>query len=180
MQVRLFFAASLAACLLAGTIAQALTRGYGQRDVANAGPGCVGGWISGHGNIAYYQGDTKLLNQHLSSLAADADLYSTTKIVLHAGTKEVDDPEEKPQTGFKAQPAKQIPAQLPIDWSVRKFCPSDEILTGRCKCDRRVVSVDIWIANNIHLDALTIPTGFTVESGNEIERFVDRHVGRKQ
>ncbi|QDS92498.1 hypothetical protein FF011L_12440 [Roseimaritima multifibrata] len=179
MRISLFCAASLAACLFAGTVAQALTMSYGRRDIAEAGAGCIGGWISGHGNTAYFQGDTAQLNQHLASLAADTEGRSAAKVVLHAGTKTVDNPEEEAQTVFRARTRadKQIPAQLSIDWSVRKYCPSDDLLTGRCKCDRRIVTVDIWVANDIRLDALSIPAGLKVESGRELERFVDRHSG---
>lgn len=175
MRRRLFFGGSLAACLLAATIAQALTIGYGQRDFAKAGPGCVGGWISAHGNTAYFRGDTELLNLQLASLAAEAAEQTPVKVVLHAGAKLVDNPEEQPLTGVGDEDRN----RLAIDWSVRRSCPPDDILGGRCNCVRQTVTVDIWIADNVHLDSLSIPSGVSLESGREIERFVEKHASRK-
>lgn len=166
--------ASLFAFLLTPTVAQALTVGYWQHAIADAGPGCVGGWISAHGNTAYFRGDTELLNTHLGSLTADTEDDAHVTIVLHAGTMLVDNPEENPQTGFGDQQRN----QLAIDWSIRKTCPSDDILTGRCKCKRRNVTVGVWIANEIRLSELSIPSGFSVESGGEIERFIESQVTR--
>jgi len=175
MQRLSLFIASLTACLLAVTIAQALTVAYGRRDIAEAGAGCVGGWISGHGKIAYFRGDTELLNLQLTLLATGTAEHRPAKVVLHTGKKLVDDPNEQPVTEFGDQERN----QLAIDWSVRRSCPSDDVLAGRCKCDRRIVTVNIWIANDIHLDTLSIPTGLAVESGREIEQYIERHTDRK-
>lgn len=179
-RLSLFFI-SVTACLFIATIAQALTMGYGQRDVAKAGAGCVGGWISEHGNTAYFRGDTELLNVQLASLAAEIAAHPHVKVVLHAGTKHVDNPEEQPVTGFGDQDSKQLANsnQLAIDWSVRRYCPFDDVLSGRCKCDRRIVVVDVWICDKIQLDALSAPSGLSLESGREIEKFVEEHANRK-
>ncbi len=161
----------LITCLLTGaSIAHALTVAYGQRDIAEAGVGCVGGRISAHGNTAYYRGDTETLNRHLKSLSAAALKHLSIRVVLHTGTKLVDNPEEQPLSGFDDTPNN----QLTIDWSVRKTCPTDDVLAGRCTCRRRNVTVDIWIANDIRLEDLSIPPGLEVESGREIEHFIER------
>lgn len=172
---------SLTACMLCATIAHALTIGYGQNDFAEAGAGCVGGWVSDHGNIAYFRGDTELLNTHLTLLASNSVGHSLPKIVLHSGNKVIDNPEERPVTGFISvdQPTDPNPNQLAIDWSVRRYCPFNDVITGRCKCDRRIVTVDIWIANNVDLGTLSIPAGLSVESGREIEQFVEAHADLK-
>lgn len=175
MQRFLLFFGSLAACLLATTVSQALTIGYGQRDIAEAGAGCVGGWISEHGNIAYFRGDTQRLNLQLAALAAETAGHNRVNVVLHSGKKSVANPEEKPVTGFGDEESN----QLAIDWSVRKHCPAEDVLAGGCKCKRRHVTVDIWIANDIHVDALSIPANLTVESEREIEQFVETHADRK-
>ncbi|PNY34976.1 hypothetical protein C2E31_20585 [Rhodopirellula baltica] len=165
----LVLSASLAAFLLAANVAQALTVGYGQRDIVEAGPGCVGGWISAHGNTAYYRGDTELFNTHLASLAAILSDGTSVTIILRSGEMHVDNPEEKPQTGF----ADQEQNELSIDWSTKKTCPSDDVMNGRCECKQRNVTVDVWIANDIRLRELSIPSGFSVKAGGEIERFID-------
>ena len=129
---------SLTACMLCATIAHALTIGYGQNDFAEAGAGCVGGWVSDHGNIAYFRGDTELLNTHLTLLASNSVGHSLPKIVLHSGNKVIDNPEERPVTGFISvdQPTDPNPNQLAIDWSVRRYCPFNDVITGRCKCGK--------------------------------------------
>ncbi len=163
-------AASLVACLLSVSTVHALTVAYGQRDIEKADTGCIGGWISDHGDIAYFHGDTARLNRHLVAIARSISEHRRANVILHTGTKTVDYPNEQPVTGLGEQERN----QLAVDWSVRRSCPSDDILRGRCNCDRRNVTFDIWIANDIKLDSLSIPTEFTVESGGEIEDFVDR------
>ncbi|TWU60909.1 hypothetical protein [Crateriforma conspicua] len=167
----LIFSASLVACIATTSAAQALTVGYGQRDIADAGPGCVGGWLSAHGDTAFYSGATELLNSHLASLAANSPSGTHITVVLHSGDVHVENPEEKPQTGFGEQESN----ELSIDWSTKKTCPPDDILTGRCKCKHRNVTVDVWIANDIRLRELSIPNSFSVKSGGEIQRFIDSH-----
>ncbi len=165
------FSTSLLAFVLVTSIAFGLTVGFGQRDIADAGPGCVGGWASGHGNTAYFCGDTKRLNACLASLADELLDDSVVKVVLHAGAKTVDNPEELPITDT-TEPTTN---QLPIDWSVLRHCPTRDILSGTCKCNRRSITVDVWIARRISLDLLEIPATFRVESGREIEQFLDSH-----
>lgn len=58
MQRLFVLTGSLAACMLVATVVQAVTIGFGQSNIAKAGAGCVGGWISAHGNTAYFRGDT--------------------------------------------------------------------------------------------------------------------------
>ncbi|EMI20555.1 secreted protein [Rhodopirellula maiorica SM1] len=174
MQRLLVSTVSLAACLVTATVTQALTVAYGQRDIGDAGSGCVGGWISAHSNLGYFRGDTEMLNTHLASLNTEFAEHSHMAMVLHSGMMVVDNPEEQPLTGFGDQER----TQLTIDWSVRKTCPSDDVLAGHCKCDRRNVTVDVWIANEIRLRDLSIPSGFSVKSGREIEQFIESQTTR--
>lgn len=165
----------LGVCLFVVPTAYALTMAYGQQDMERAGVGCIGGWTSDHSNIAYFCGNTELVNRHLAEIARAVSDHHPPKIVLHTGKKRVENPVEQPLIGIGDQESK----QLAIDWSVRRTCPTDDVLRGRCKCDRHYVTVDIWIANAIALDALKIPGGFSLESGGEIEKFIERQTTNK-
>lgn len=158
--------------LWSATPAHALTVPYGQRQIEEAGVGCVGGVNSAHGNTAYFRGDTERLNEKLALLAKDAQQYRSIKVVLHAGLKSVDPAEEDPQTGFGDQDHDQ---QILIDWSVCKACSFETIVAGLCKHDEKSVTVDVWIGATIRLDELSIPREFTVRSAGELEEFARRH-----
>jgi hypothetical protein len=107
----------------------------------------------------------------LTSLADELLDDCVVKVVLHAGAKTVDNPEEQPITDTTEPNTN----PLPIDWSVLRHCPTRDILSGTCKCNRRLITVDIWIARRISLESLKIPATFGVESGREIEQFLDSH-----
>ena len=160
--------------LLTATLAQALTVGYGKRDITAAGPGCVGGWSSDHSNIAYYRGGSQLLNKQLAILATETVNSNGVRIVLHRGAKVVENPEEQPMTGVGRERSN----PLAVDWSVRKTCPPTDVFTGRCQCNRRDVVVDVWISNQIRLREMSIPHDCSVESGEDFERFIESHRSR--
>ena len=176
MKMPTILIASVLMFLLNAASAQALTYPYGQRQVEEAGVGCVGGLISAHGNTAYFRGNTARLNEQMDLLAEDAKRYQSIKVVLHAGTKSVDLSEETPQTGFGNQ---ERFLQIPIDWSVLKACPFDTVASGLCKHAEKSVTVHVWIGTAICLDNLNIPSGFTVQSAGEFEDFVKRHADAK-
>lgn len=111
------------------------------------------------------------LNEHLALLENNNPRSRSVNVVLHACASTVDKPEETPQTGFGDQSRDQIS----IDWSVHKSCPFDKVQTGRCKHDEQMTTVHISVANNIRLGDLVVPDDFSVQSGGEIEGFVDRH-----
>ncbi|WP_345689524.1 hypothetical protein [Novipirellula caenicola] len=167
---------SVLAFLSIATAAQALTVPYGQRQIAEAGVGCVGGLNSAHGNTAYFRGDTKNLNAKLALLAKNAHPFQSIKVVLHAGVKSVDPAEETPQTGFGVPVRDQ---RVPIDWSVLQSCSFDKVAAGICKHDEKLVIVDVWIGAAILLDDLEIPREFTVQSAGELEGFAKRHADTK-
>lgn len=174
MRLSTILAASIFACLLTAATSHALTVAYGQREVADAGVGCVGGWMSDHGSTTCFRGDTRLLNKQLASMAKDEPRHRSIKLVLHAGESIIDDPEEQPITH-----AGQARNQISVDWSVSESCPFDKVLTGRCKCDERNLTVHIWVANEIRLNDLIVPSEFIVRSAGDIDEFVRRHAGRK-
>lgn len=162
--------------LLITTSSQALTVPYGQRQIEDAGVGCVGGLNSAHGNTAYFRGDTERLNEKLALLAQDATKFKSIKVVLHAGAKSVDPAEETPQTGFEDRVRDQ---RVPIDWSILKACSFDKVAAGICKHDEKSLIIDVWIGAAIRLDDLNIPSEFTVQSAGELEDFAKRHAGAK-
>jgi hypothetical protein len=156
--------------------AQALTVPFGQRQIEEAGVGCVGGLNSAHGNTAYFRGDTELLNENLALLAKNAHYFQSIKVVLHAGVKSVDPAEETPQAGFGDRVRDQ---RVPIDWSVLKACSFDKAAAGICKHDEKSVIVNVWIGAAIRLDDLNILSDFTVQSAGELEDFAKRHTDAK-
>jgi hypothetical protein len=179
MKRSMILTASILTCLLTATLstattAHALVISYGQSEIAKAGVGCVGGWVSGHGNTAFFRGNTAMINEQLALLAKDEPRSRSVTVVLHAGVSFVDDPEEMPLTH-----ADQARSQISVDWSVNRFCPFAKVRTGFCKCDERNVTVHIWVANEIRLDELRVPVEFAVRSSGEIDEFVERHVERK-
>lgn len=167
---------SVLALLLIATSSQARTVPYGQRQIEEAGVGCVGGLNSAHGNTAYFRGDTERLNERLALLAKDARKFKAIRVVLHAGVKSVDPAEETPHMGFGDQVRDQ---QIRIDWSVLKACSFDKVAAGICKHDEKSVTVDVWISDAIRLDVLNIPSEFTVQSAGELEDFARRHADVK-
>ena len=160
--------ASIFACLLTATTVHALTISYGREEIAKAGVGCVGGWMSDHGNTAFFRGNTVLLNEQLAVLAKDERSYQSVKVVLHAGISIIDAPEEQP--GFTS--VDDSPRKITVDWSVCKSCPYDKVVTGRCKCNEQNVTIHVWVANQIRLEELSVPKNFHVESAGEIDKFV--------
>ena len=167
---------SVLAFLLIATSSQALTVPYGQRQIEDAGVGCVGGLNSAHGDTAYFRGDTERLNEKLALLAKDAPKFKSIKVVLHAGAKSVDPAEEAPQTGFEDQVRDQ---RVPIDWSVLRACSFDKVAAGICKHDEKSIIIDVWIGAAIRLDDLNIPSELTVQSAGELEDFAKRHADAK-
>ncbi len=162
-----FAVAAAFLCLTAWGTASALTVAYGQRDIADAGAGCVGGWKSDHGNTAYFRGNTALLNRQLASLCKGRD---RVELVLHSGTKMVAAPEEQPITDF----ARKSDTDLAIDWSVIRTCPTEAVLTGKCQCETRNTTVHIWVAKRIRVDELRVPRGCNVQASGSLSRFATR------
>lgn len=156
------------------TTAFGLTLPFGQQEIADAGAGCVAGYASDHAWRAYFQGDTAMLNECLRSLTQEVRHLCSVKVILHAGAFSIDDPEEPLLTD-----AKNSPAPIAVDWSVRRLCPAEKVLAGACRCDQREIVVDIWVANEIKLNDLRVPTVFKVESAGEIERFVKHHANQE-
>jgi hypothetical protein len=112
------FSAAIIVCGLMPNLGYGLIVPFGQRDIANAGAGCVSGYLSAHGRGAYYQGNTAMLNAQLAVLAKEPQGQASIKVVLHAGANKIDDTEE---TLLSAPvPA---PKQIAIDWLVRQTCP---------------------------------------------------------
>lgn len=175
MQRKTLFTSTLIAFVLCASNAQALVTSYGQQQITEAGDGCVGGLVTDHGNTAFFCGDTTLLNRHLASLAAAPPASRHVKVILHAGRHVVDPMEEEPYTGFETQQ----PSQLAVDWSIGRACVFESVLAGRCEQEPRMVTVHVWIAGRIDINALSIPAAFVVESGREIERLVEQHTGGK-
>ena len=162
------------ACMFTATTAFGLILPFGQQEIADAGTGCVAGYTSDHASRAYFQGTTAMLNERLESLAKEDRQRRSVKVILHAGAFKIDDPEETLITD-----AKDFPAQIAADWSVRRLCPTEKVLAGTCRCDQREIVVDIWIANKIKLEDLLVPMAFKVESAAEIEQFVKRHANQE-
>jgi hypothetical protein len=175
MQRLAFWTLLIGVCLFVVPTAYALTTAYGLQDIERAGVGCVGGWITDHGHIAYFCGNSEQINRQLAEIARSTSDHHPSKIILHTGKKLVENPVERPLISI----GDQEPDQMAIDWSVARGCPVNDILRGRCRCDRQYVLVDIWVAGDITLDALKIPGEFTLESGNEIEKFIERHKAKK-
>ena len=166
--------ANVVACVFTATVAYGLIVPFGRHELSDAGAGCVAGYTSDHGTIAYFQGDTAMLNAYLASLAGRDRHSGKVRVVLHAGAHTIEAPEES-----LADVLTPAPTPISVDWSARKSCPFEKVRTGTCTCDVREVVVEIWVADEIKLDDLRVPEHFQVESAGEIERFVKRRVNGK-
>ncbi|MGI9474264.1 MAG: hypothetical protein ACR2NZ_22170 [Rubripirellula sp.] len=162
-------------CLMMPAKVSGLSIPYGKTEISQAGPGCIGGWKSDHGETAYFCGDTEMLHAYLQTLAKRAEHPVT--VVLHAGSSRVDAPEETRQLGFGL--AELDDNQIEVDWSVVRACPFEGVRSGKCRCDDRRVTVHVQIAERIRLEKLAIPREFRVEPAGDIDEFIKRHDAKK-
>lgn len=172
--MRAIFCITTIACMLGMHAAHGLILPFGQREVAEAGAGCVAGFTADHGTVAYFHGDTVLLNAALASLANDARFPRPAKVVLHAGAGKIVSPEESFYVNVKPEAE-----QILVDWSIRKNCPSTRVLDGTCDCEDRQITVEIWLGSAIDLGELQVPRAFVVRSAGELEAFVENHAAAK-
>lgn len=133
---------------------------FTKEQIAAAGKHCVHGFWANEQTVVVYAGDTAQLNRDLSKFLEGQ--YETRKVVLHVGTKRAESPwDAKPRDTF-------------ADWSVNTW---DDPADAAKAVPRMRMQIDIWLGGKIRLEDLRIPEGFEVDSGGEIEKFIQQ---RKQ
>ena len=135
---------------------------FSKERIAAAGKHCVHGYDGNLGQVGmYFAGDASAFNEAIR-LKAPSEIeealrpaYASKKVVLHPGPMVVPD--------YVAGRD-----DLATDWLVTTW---HEDQSGRLEWH---LQIDIWLGGQIKLDELHIPVDFAVESGREIEDFVER------
>jgi hypothetical protein len=112
------------------------------------------GWYVNANDFFAYTGNTETLNAFLAQFAALK--AANAKVVLHAGKGQLGEFESK-DNGIKT-----------LDWRL-------DIIRWARPPEKPGMTVHVWLGGNVNLDALKMPGDVTVESGQEIEKFVAAH-----
>lgn len=135
---------------------------FSKERIAATGKYCVHGYDGNLGSVGkYFAGDAAAFNQEVLTIGKAKDgfgmetTFATRTVILHPGPKVV------PR---HIEPK----SDITTDWLVTTWRGSR---SGRSGLH---VQVDVWVGGRIKLDELQIPADFTVESGREIEEFVER------
>lgn len=136
---------------------------FSKERIAAHGKYCVHGYDGNFGAVGvYYAGDAAALNEHLLETAKQlreptfATPVVSRKIILHPGPMILPEYLERER-------------RTSTDWLQTTWF---ELETTKAEMH---LQIDVWIGGRIKLDELRIPAEFTVESGREIETFVEQH-----
>lgn len=111
-----------------------------------------GYWINSS-DALFYQGDNAVLEQMLEQFAAIPDLK--VRLILHSGKGIARSPWSKEDHGA-------------ADWQVTLYPER-----GFGKTQNQVL-VDVWLSGSIKLDGLKVPDSIIVESGREIDAYIEK------
>jgi hypothetical protein len=111
-----------------------------------------GYWINSSDTL-FYRGENLVLEEMLEKLNSNKDLK--VRVVLHAGK------------GIARSPWSKDVVES-ADWSVTIAGK------GAITYAQNQITVNVWFSGNISLDELTIPRGVVVESGREIDTYIER------
>lgn len=122
----------------------------------------VHGYFVNFEDILFFQGDTTALNAFLEQYAKLAN--TRLKVVIHPGKLEVKSPWDDE------------PRNISADWRLYASpFTRDQLQAGRLKPGPFVTCVDVWLGGSVNLKELRVPKNVLVESGGEIEAFVETH-----
>lgn len=110
-----------------------------------------GYWINSSDSL-FYQGDNAVLEQMLERFATIPDL--NVRVILHAGKGVARSPWSKEEHGA-------------ADWQVTLYAE------GGFGKRQDHVQVDVWLSGSIKLDDLKVPASMSVESGKEIDNYIE-------
>lgn len=135
----------------------------GLPDLVNTGDRVGGYWIN-QCDFFFYRGDVATLNDFLDRYGLIPETPLT--VILHTG--------RRPTTGKLGDKEPTVP----YDWSLEVMRrgwgkPHDPRLTK--KGPGYVVTVHVWISDEITLDRLDVPAHVNVESADDIKKFIERH-----
>ena len=128
---------------------------HSKEELARRGPNCVHGYFVNWEDVFFFAGDTAALNKFLEGYAKTPD--AVLRVVLHPGPKKARSPWDKEDR------------DIPADWSLyvwNKGGPGGPPAPTR---------VDVWLGGKIKLDELRVPANVAVESGGEIDKFIEAH-----
>lgn len=132
-------------------------------DLVNTGDRVGGYWVNQWDSF-FYRGDVAALNEFLNRYGLIPD--TPLAVIIHAG--------ERPLTGKLGDKEPSIP----YDWSlyiVRRGwgAPRDPRLPK--ERPGYVVTVNVWLSDEITLDRLLVPAHVEVKSAGDVEKFIERH-----
>jgi hypothetical protein len=143
------------------TEAWALLIPFSKERIAAQGKHCVHGFDGNFGHVGvYYAGDAAALNESIKQAAkvekelAEEGKFASKTVILHPGSMAV------PNYVSGRD-------DLATDWQVSSWRGEHKGKSGWH------VQIDVWLGR-LKLDEVQIPEGFAVESGREIEDFVER------
>lgn len=121
-------------------------------------------------DFCFYKGDTEAINRFLARIATGVEQIRqrsrfqqvSAKVVLHAGACDT-------RLGSFDSTAPKDP-----NWIISIVPTADYDSKGSRVSESQDILVDVWLSS-IQLDKLEIPSAFRVESGREIETFLERH-----
>ena len=133
----------------------------GLAELVNAG-NLVHGYFVNWEDIFFFRGDTAGLNEFLAKYARLPD--TTLRVVIHPGRLHVRSPWDKK------------PRDIVADWKLYASpLTRDPERAGKFKPGPFVTRLDVWLGGSVKLSELRVPDNVSVESGGEIEAFVNAH-----
>jgi hypothetical protein len=137
----------------------------GMENLVNRKDRIHGYWVNSE-DIFFYSGNTQTLNDFLAQYAKLKD--TKLVVVLHPGPKEATSPwsdksAQHPRTDWMLYVA-------PKSWVIHH--PTKKI---KMTDPTTISQVDIWLGGNIRLADLQVPKNVRVESGGEIEDFIQKY-----
>lgn len=130
----------------------------GVHDIVNQANRVHGFWVNSSDTL-FYRGSQADLHKMIRELAAVPNVNLV--VVLHAGAGVAESPWSKKPVG-------------PADWSVTIF--GDQPITRH----QENITIDIWFGGSLTLSDLVIPPSVTVNSGGEIEKFIQEHAAKHE
>ena len=170
--MRRIFLPLLALCLLCPIVVWAIGMDIGNGPInTDGGPkgladlvnksSRVHGYFVNSASTFFFKGDTATLNDFLVEYST---LGTNLHVVIHPGTTEVRSPWDK------------APRDIAADWRLSVMpLAADGPLRDVDKPFTYVTRVDVWLGGAVKLDALRVPRDVIVDSGGEIEMFVEEH-----
>lgn len=122
-------------------------------------PSRVHGYWINSSDTMFYQGNNADLEQMLERFDAIQGL--NVRVILHPGKGKAQSPWSNEDHGS-------------ADWKITIF--AEKGLGNR----QDHIHVDVWLSDNVKLDRLKVPQAMSVESGRDIEAYIEKRYSEKK